>query len=162
MPDNPVLTKLLEFNFQFLGTMASVCMLWWASSVVFTASILSTIWLKAEEIRRSPWLNWFGAVITCLFLSMLVFGGWTIFATYQIQQETATILARLGEKQNHGLPLFRAMIAGISIGTTSFFFALLVWLKMWMTLRQPAPAGEAGTSAELPRGTYDAPANPAS
>jgi hypothetical protein len=128
--------------------MANVCMLWWVSSVVFSASILSTIWLKGDEIKRSPWLNSFGAVITCLFLSMLVFGGWTVAASYQIQQEVTAILTRMGEKQHHSVPLFRALMVGVGIGSTSFLLALLVWLKMWISLRRtPAAAPPVASGA---------------
>ena len=88
--DNGALTKVLESNLQCLSTIANVCMLWWVSSVVFSGSALSTVWLNLEKGKALPWPNLLAAIIfiTTLFASMIVFGGWMIRTTRKLQAET--------------------------------------------------------------------------
>lgn len=130
--DNGALTKVLESNLQCLSTIANVCMLWWVSSVVFSGSALSTVWLNLEKGKALPWPNLLAAIIfiTTLFASMIVFGGWMIRTTRKLQAETTGILGELGEKRYFGQPVFRGIVVGVAIGSSNFFIVLVAWLMI--------------------------------
>ncbi len=88
-----ILNIILQHKLSFLDTMSNVAMLWWVSSVVFCGYIIAAVWMKRDEIEKKDFpLPWFFFIVFAFFFSIVVFGGWTIFVTTRLYQETNILL----------------------------------------------------------------------
>ncbi len=130
---NEVLTMLLQRKLTYVDTMTSAAMLWWVSSVVFCGYIISGIWTKRSEVIKLRAFHWFFFVIFVFFFSVVVFGGWIIYATNCLQHEAAQLLGLLNVSFRF-LFEFTAIKYGTLIGTTSFVLVTVTWVSMWIYL----------------------------
>src|SRR5205807_1734937 len=86
-----VTQKLQSFN-----NICSLCMAWWTSSVVFSAAIVSGVWLKKKQILELEYFHLLGAVIAVFFISLIVFGGFIFAYTFYVDRELSSLVASAG------------------------------------------------------------------
>jgi phage shock protein PspC (stress-responsive transcriptional regulator) len=124
-----VTQKLQTFN-----NICSLCMAWWTSSVVFSAAIVSGVWLKKKQIADLPYFGLLGAVIAVFFISLVVFGGFIFAYTFYIDRELSTLVAAAGGVRDMfhlEVVLLRLCIAD---AVSSFLLIIAAWIVLWRML----------------------------
>lgn len=125
---------LLGQKLAYANTLASVCMTWWVSSIVFCGSILAAVWLYRNELINSGMIHLLGVLLSLFFAGIVIFGA----------QITWNYLPKLGKdlsslpKKSNGDDFFSTEFStfkwSMVIGTISFLFILGVWIILWACL----------------------------
>lgn len=135
---------LLKQKLAYAHTVATVCMTWWVSSVVFCGSILAAVWLKREEMRQPSILFPLGCFLALFFASASGFGAQITWGYLpRLDNDLSTLLNKTGKQHsfsnetgkqhpfsNEVATFRRSML----IGTISFLLILAVWLYLWYGL----------------------------
>jgi hypothetical protein len=132
--DSETAKFFVEQKLQSFNNICSLCMAWWTSSVVFSAAIVSGVWLKKDQIVRLPYFALLGAVIGVFFVSLVVFGGFIFAYSFYVDRELARLLISAGAAPD--LFHFEAFLLRISIADaiSSFLLIIVAWLVLWRML----------------------------
>ena len=75
MKDDKNITRfLLEQKITTLGTVATVSMTWWVSSIVFCGTILAAVWANRKDLFESKVIGYLGLFLSAFFLGIVIFG----------------------------------------------------------------------------------------
>ena len=145
--DQETIKFLIERKLDYLNSGAQVCILWWASSVVFCGSILGGVWSKRAELKERRIVHGLGVVPLVFFSSIVIFGCVAVVVYLRnIQKEIAGLANHLGFQGqffNTEISAFGwAMWAGIS----SFMLVWVAWILIWRRLIQDIRLTEQGAS----------------
>ena len=86
---------LIEQKVSFVNSTVNVCMLWWASSIVFSGYVLAAVWSKRGEVRQRSILIGLGIVLSVFFSVVAVFGFLVAHRLGVVQGEIAVLAANL-------------------------------------------------------------------
>lgn len=75
---NEMMMLILQHKLAFLNSIIDPLMIWYVSSVVFCASIISAVYINRKDIASIHGLNWFCSLILFFFSSIVTFGIWAI------------------------------------------------------------------------------------
>ena len=89
---------LLGQKLAYVNTLASVCMTWWVSSIVFCGSILAAVWLYRDKLIVSGLIHLLGVFLSLFFAGIAVFGAQI---TWNHLPKLKEDLSRLPKKTNN-------------------------------------------------------------
>ena len=130
MDTNDALLILFQKKLEFLNSVLDPFMLWWVSAVVFWGTALPAIWLNRNEVKKIPFLKWFFFVALCFLISIILFGGWSIYSVYCLERDTFIIAQQLKIPTNL-LSEFKFVFWGLILGTSSFFVVTVAWIFLY-------------------------------
>jgi hypothetical protein len=134
--DNVYGQTILEQKLSFINTGSQVSMLWWASSVVFCATIVGVVWLnRSTLINLPPELNFsFIILVVVFFITVVNYGFLVITATKKVKSEIPDLMKEL-EIPNpvHNIfdTEFSTLRKCIWNGISSFAILSCIWILMW-------------------------------
>lgn len=104
-------------------------MLWWASSVVFCASILAAAWIKRSELieLHKGYLLWLWAIVLCFFGTIVFYGIWITSRIMNLQSEVEQLLKDVDFSIS--MSEFDTLIMAHYIGTSSFILVFITWFS---------------------------------
>jgi hypothetical protein len=123
---------LIERKIDFLNSVAQVCVIWWASSVVFCGSILAGVWAKREELKERKLLHSLGFVLL-VFFSSIVVSGYIAISRYlrNVQKEIADLTKQLGFQDEFFHTEVSSFESAMWAGISSFVIVWAAWIFMW-------------------------------
>jgi hypothetical protein len=125
---------VFEHKLSIVKETTSSMMLWWVTSVVFCGSLLGGVLFNQEKIINlsPPYIyHVVFSLIVLFFLSIILFGFSTANQIRKIKLDILSKYESFASEESLKLQEFDAIIRGIKIGTSSFIFALLVFLLIW-------------------------------
>lgn len=133
--DQDSIKFLIERKIDFLNSVAQVCMIWWASSVVFCGSILAGVWAKRDELRERKLLLGLGFVLL-IFFSSIVFAGCLAIYGYlrNVRREIAELAGQLGHQNRFFHTEVSSFESAMWAGISSFAIVWVAWISMWIFL----------------------------
>ena len=138
--DKETIQFLLKHKLSYLNTVATVCMSWWVSSIVFCGTILAAVWLKRGDLVKSDIILPLGGVVAFFFLTFICFGICALIHLGKFRDDISTLSGKL---KPEGLKPFFSNIFkreinsiwwGILIGITTFILILGVWFYLFIGL----------------------------
>ena len=124
--------EIVIANYNYIGVMAQMGMLWWVSSTVFVFTLIKffnkhKITLKAYNLDK-----FIGIFITAFIVSIIIFGLISCYYILQIEQSTKEIMMHFTEFDLYDTStIFETTLVLVMIGTTSFVFFLIIWLILY-------------------------------
>lgn len=130
---------LIQQKMSYVNSAVNICMLWWASSIVFSGSILAAVWAKRGELGEPFFIIGLGVAIFIFFFGIADFGFMAANRLGMVQRQ----IAELARKLNYGElkreeNFFRTEIEtfqmSMRLGGGSFALICVVWSIFWMYL----------------------------
>lgn len=133
-----IITLLLQEKLSFLNTVSNSYMLWWVSSIIFCGSVLSSVWIKREELTKisRKYLKIFFSLINVLLCTIIVFGITGIIGLSIIKNEFFSIMSSVQTQIVIKYSEFSLIQIGIGIGTSSFIIALIIWNSIYIDIKK--------------------------
>ncbi|MDT5061139.1 MAG: hypothetical protein QOH63_1598 [Acidobacteriota bacterium] len=130
---------LIEQKMSYVNSAVNICMLWWASSIVFSGSILAAVWSQKEALVEPLHVIALGIAIFIFFFGIADFGLLAAKRLGLVQRE----IADLAHFLNYGMLIpeenfFHTEIEtfqmSMRLGAGSFALICAVWSAFWMYL----------------------------
>lgn len=137
--DHEIPKFLIEQKMHIYQTVGNVSMTWWASSILFCASILASVWLKRDLISALPYFGLLGGVLATFFLSLVVFGVCLYVYACDLQSDLEVSLRKIHASSRSFDPELDLLKRGILDATSSFILIAGAWLVLWRSLAAGRP-----------------------
>jgi hypothetical protein len=112
---------------EHLGILINMAVTWWASSIVFSASIFGAVWKYQKQVAAMQLRKGLTSILFLFFLSTIIFGFVIIFDMYNMW----SIVMQSQDPKLHALhPVFLCATIGLSIGTSTFMLILVSWIAI--------------------------------
>jgi hypothetical protein len=133
---------LIKQKMSYVNSAVNICMLWWASSIVFSGSILAAVWSKQGELGRPASVIGLGIAIFIFFFGVADFGFMTAKRLGMVQKQIAKLARKLnygelGCEENFFLTEIETFQISMRLGGCSFALICAVWSVFWMYLSGP-------------------------
>jgi lysylphosphatidylglycerol synthetase-like protein (DUF2156 family) len=135
--DKDLLKLLIDRNLTFMELVAYTTMTWWASSIVFCATIIGLSWWHRERVAGLRRLNWFCWAISAFFVSLPLYTILVFFLLVEIETETRWLLFRAGSRY-HAPFAFRAVEVAVGYAGLCISVVLILWALVVLDLRRLA------------------------
>ena len=143
--DPATLRFLIEQKIAYINATVNIGMLWWASSIVFSGSVLAAVWSNQDElVKQPPFLLGLGIVLFVFFFVIAYFGHLVAMRVGSLQDEIAKLADGLGygrlatqlklPKQPYFQTERRTFQISMWLGAGSFALIWLAWVGFWMFL----------------------------
>jgi uncharacterized membrane protein YgdD (TMEM256/DUF423 family) len=135
--NDEIVKILIQEKLSFLNTVANSYMLWWVSSILFCGSVLSTVWVKQKDILKikNKGIDIFFNIANFLFILIIGFGIFGVIGLSKVKSEYDLLIESIGIPMDVTNFEFPSIQIGIIMGTTSFFFVLIIWNLIYLHLR---------------------------
>jgi hypothetical protein len=130
-PDPENLRLLLEQKVAYLNMVANVAMVWWVSSVVFSASALGSLWRQRGELGLTALqARRLSRLVTTFFVTIVLFGFAVIAYLLYLRRSLHATLTALRLSTNSFDGEIVTFVVAMLLGTSSFVLVLVLWLGM--------------------------------
>jgi hypothetical protein len=122
---------LIEQKMSYVNSTVNVCMLWWASSIVFCGYVLAGVWSKQQELRQTRTVIGLGIVLFVFFFVIALFGGMVAYRLGIVQDEIAELAVKLNFQDDFFHTEILTFQISMWIGACSFALVWFVWCLFW-------------------------------
>ncbi|HEX8069088.1 MAG TPA: hypothetical protein VF546_03990 [Pyrinomonadaceae bacterium] len=149
MADGKMTSFLIEQKMSYINSTVNVCMLWWASSIVFCGSVLAAVWSALGPLRNlSRFTMGLGLVLFAFFSVIPLFGFLVASRLGKVQREIAVYASELlGAELTTRLETAKLQTKGgffyteictfqrsMLMGAGSFALIHVAWILFWLYL----------------------------
>lgn len=124
---------LIELKLLTLHSLQSTGMTWWASSVVFCASVIAAVWNQRKTLVKRGFINWLGFAIGFFFISIVSYGA--ILTVHCLKLRSDVKYSGLAGAENF-LQEFMITAIAYAIATTSFIIVTVSWFMLVHKLKK--------------------------
>jgi hypothetical protein len=130
---------LIQQKMSYVNSAVNICMLWWASSIVFSGSILAAVWTKRGELGPPVNVILLGLAIFIFFFGVADFGFLAANRLGMVQKQIAELASKLdyGEserEENFFHTEIKTFQISMILGGGSFALICVVWSAFWFYL----------------------------
>lgn len=131
---------LLTQKVSYLHTVATICMSWWVSSIVFCGSIIAAVWVNRDDLYKSGIISELGYAVGFFFFSFICFGFAALYYLYRYKTKIKRLVGNLKAEPSEKIPenIFNyeinSIMCGIIIGIITFILILGVWVYLFTNL----------------------------
>jgi ABC-type Na+ efflux pump permease subunit len=131
---------LIEQKVSYINAVVHISMLWWASSIVFSGSVLAAVWSQRDQVKGEPgFVHGLGIVLFVFFFVIAYFGHIVAVRVGSVQREIADAARHLHFEDPALRDGFfqterRTFQISMWLGAGSFALIWIVWIVFWMWL----------------------------
>ena len=136
--EDPSLEFIIENSLDMLKSYQSIGMRWWATSVVFCASIIGAVWRNRSYLIQHPLLKSLELAIGFFLISIVGFGAIMAYHCWNMLSDFLQLInqdSKLKQFDNE----FWVTIWGYLIATSSFVLITISWFILMSHIRKLTP-----------------------
>ena len=133
---------MVENSLEMLKSYQSIGMRWWATSVVFCASILGAIWRNRTYLIQHPLLKSLELAIAFFMISIVAFGAMMAYHCWSMLHDFLQLSTQNTGNLIHFEKEFWVTTWGYLIATSSFVLITISWFVLMSHIRKLTPEGK--------------------